>query len=1306
MQKKLRKMLSLLVAATMVLSLMTIAAFAVEETVIEDAILYTINADNELEYNVVYKAGLAEGVVVSDETAYAINSVDALTKVMGVVDAPAVELSADTGTRTLGKAVTADLTLDADGKVSAVTVTAVSKRPVVGISWKKNTVGSDYQGFAEAFERNGAYAVYLPQVKSAAEAQEVLNKIDGIFMTGGEDWNPSLYDEVQTPHGSSGWNDARDTSDIHYMQQAIELDVPMLCVCRGEQGFNVAMGGGLIQDIPYYLGQKVLTGEIDVDRVTGVLSGTLPGAEEGTKDTGYTYYDENYEKVGKTYDSTAGTYMEGSGCEEGHLRVQVDGIIHSGGIGYHELDEGVEGIGISKDSKWLYDIVGSESIDLIATAHHQSANPDKLGDGLTVVAVSSDGIIEAIEYQDATFALGLQWHPERDALGDTRTMDTDGDGVKDSPVDVDQDLCNALLGALVEYAGVNAAKEAVVADPVVLTLTYPENIVASEVTVNVYKGYPTTSSRTLTQMVEQGMLEPVDVNDNGTFTLSGAGTYSYHISGDGYYNILKLFNVTEDDVTAGAKTIEVVGGKLGTNKGEFGDGYQPTVKPSAAPDTYTMDSRDAMLCIWPDEILENYKVADQGYETPAFDGTDAAHQVTTQEELEAFMADRDASCSYMYGYSAGTTPNYGWDIPMAIFTTTEIPEDATLEEAAALVNANGKTTVWYQTQIHPNEPAAGEAALVIIDRFINDPDTKALLDDINVVIVPRINPDGSYLFSRATYDGFDMNRDHMSLKAAELAQLHTVYRLFMAEVVLDGHGFTFYGAGTDKTTGEGYMSNADDVQTTPATSLNNNAAVTDIALEMAGDAFEDATDAGLRIYHYGTTVNNPIGRAYFGLYDCLSFLIETRGIGAGKTNFERRVFSQETVIMSYIEGTAERADLIKETVAAAREDTVAKGGVYGEEDDLLYLYQTSSGETKTEYTVDRYQFAMDGSVYKITEDVALKLNDTGTRTRTRPTAYVIPADHENIEKILYIMDNQGAEYYLLEAGSSAELEQYYYVGPYTYNKRTIGIEADLREATKVTFANGAYVFPMDQVAADVIAMLVEPDVTDSNGYDGSLYQYGVVTYDETTMNFPLYRYTKDDPRTTLVSNAEENASSGGSSKPAINKDAEASDPSVDVEKTTYTDVPETHWAYEAIEAVSEAGLFNGTSATTFSPEMDTTRGQLMTVLARLAGEKAATIDEGVAWAVAKGVSDGTNPDAKITREQLVTMLYRYTGSPTVSGSLSKYTDAASVSDWAEDAMTWAVTTGVIKGMTDTTLVPGGYATRAQIATIMQRYAGL
>ena len=86
--------------------------------------------------------------------------------------------------------------------------------------------------------------------------------------------------------------------------------------------------------------------------------------------------------------------------------------------GYHKLDAGTDGIGISKDSKWLSGIFGgAETIELVATAHHQSVNPDKLGNGLTVAARSSDGIIEAIEHQGSLFALGLQWHPRAGRAG-------------------------------------------------------------------------------------------------------------------------------------------------------------------------------------------------------------------------------------------------------------------------------------------------------------------------------------------------------------------------------------------------------------------------------------------------------------------------------------------------------------------------------------------------------------------------------------------------------------------------------------------------------------------------------------------------------------------------------------------------------------------------------------------------------------------------------------------------------------------------------------------------------------------------
>lgn len=152
-----------------------------------------------------------------------------------------------------------------------------------------------------------------------------------------------------------------------------------------------------------------------------------------------------------------------------------------------------------------------------------------------------------------------------------------------------------------------------------------------------------------------------------------------------------------------------------------------------------------------------------------------------------------------------------------------------------------------------------------------------------------------------------------------------------------------------------------------------------------------------------------------------------------------------------------------------------------------------------------------------------------------------------------------------------------------------------------------------------------------------------------------------------------------------------------------------HWAASDVDFVSARELFNGTAPALFSPEASMTRGMVVTVIARLAGENtdggANWYDKGCAWAVANGVSDGTDPNGSITREQLAAMLYRYCGSPAASGSLSAYADAASVSAFASDAMQWCVNNGIINGM-DGLLNPQGQATRAQVSAMFARYIRL
>lgn len=158
----------------------------------------------------------------------------------------------------------------------------------------------------------------------------------------------------------------------------------------------------------------------------------------------------------------------------------------------------------------------------------------------------------------------------------------------------------------------------------------------------------------------------------------------------------------------------------------------------------------------------------------------------------------------------------------------------------------------------------------------------------------------------------------------------------------------------------------------------------------------------------------------------------------------------------------------------------------------------------------------------------------------------------------------------------------------------------------------------------------------------------------------------------------------------------------------FTDVKAGDWFCDAVAYVYANGIMKGDgSEATFNPNGKMTRAMVWTVLGRLSGADvdgsgSAWYAKAQAWAMAEGVSDGSSPMGSITREELVTMLWRYTQSPAAEADLSVFSDSAAVSAWALDAVRWAVSSGLLQGEGGR-LNPTGEATRAQVAAILARY---
>lgn len=180
-----------------------------------------------------------------------------------------------------------------------------------------------------------------------------------------------------------------------------------------------------------------------------------------------------------------------------------------------------------------------------------------------------------------------------------------------------------------------------------------------------------------------------------------------------------------------------------------------------------------------------------------------------------------------------------------------------------------------------------------------------------------------------------------------------------------------------------------------------------------------------------------------------------------------------------------------------------------------------------------------------------------------------------------------------------------------------------------------------------------------------------------------------------------------------------------VEPLPFVDVAAEDWYGDAVAAVYAQGLMMGTAEDTFAPELAATRGMVVSILHRLAGSPTVSAEvfedvaaddwygQAVAWAASEGIASGTSaetfsPNAAVTREQLAALLCNFAAQQgvdtTARSDLSCFDDAATVSDWAQDAVSWAHAEGLLAGTSATTLSPQGEATRAQLAAMLVRFS--
>ena len=397
-------------------------------------------------------------------------------------------------------------------------------------------------------------------------------------------------------------------------------------------------------------------------------------------------------------------------------------------------------------------------------------------------------------------------------------------------------------------------------------------------------------------------------------------------------------------------------------------------------------------------------------------------------------------------------------------------------------------TVMLLAQQHGNEPAGGEASLVLAQSLATE--RSALLDRVNVVIVPRANPDAAERFARESASGIDINRDHLLVRTPEVLAITAAVLRYAPQVVLDLHEFTVAGRWVSKF---GSVMRADALLQA-ATVGNLSPAVQAAQGRYLGAARTALEGAGHRVDDYHTSsanakdlavamggVNVDTGRNVGGLRNAISLLLETRGIGIGRANYARRVQSHVLAANAVIEVAAQdgaalvqlQRDAGRATSSQACSGSMAVAVRQTDERRALSFLDAKTGEPRDVDVVWR-------SSHRLTLE----------RERTRPCGYLIGADQTSAVQRLRAL---GVEVATVAASPAQALWE---VEDYVVDAEAAGQRQDARGAisdsqtsirvlrvqtrpSRLAPAAGSFYISMNQPLAALVSAALEPDSQNS-----------------------------------------------------------------------------------------------------------------------------------------------------------------------------------------------------------------------------------